>query len=67
MRGTVGAQPFLPRTAHPGLPRRQMIGMRNQVIRMSDGVDVAVVSDTVREDLPALLEALNGIVDREER
>ena len=44
-----------------------MIGMRNQVIRMSDGVDVAVVSDTVREELPALLEALNGIVDREER
>ena len=54
------------RTAHPGLPWRQMIGMRNQVIHMYDGVDVAVVYDTVREDLPALLEALNGIVDREE-
>ena len=53
------------RTAHPGLPWRQMIGMRNQVIHMYDGVDVAVVYDTVREDLPALLEALARIVGRE--
>ncbi len=43
-----------------------MIGMRNQVIHMYDGVDVAVVYDTVLED-PPLLEALAGIVDREAR
>ena len=53
------------RALYPALPWRQMIGMRNQVIHMYDGVDVAVVYDTVREDLPALLEALAGIVGRE--
>lgn len=55
------------RALYPALPWRQMIGMRNQVIHMYDGVDVAVVYDTVREDLPPLLEALAGIVDREAR
>ncbi len=53
------------RALYPALPWRQMIGMRNQVIHMYDGVDVAVVYDTVCEDLPPLLEALAGIVDRE--
>ena len=54
-------------TGHPVIGYRQMIGMRNQVIHLYDGVDVAVVYDTVREDLPPLLEALAGIVDREAR
>lgn len=40
------------RAANPTLPWRQMIGMRNQVIHMYDGVDVEVVWATVREDLP---------------
>ena len=55
------------RALYPALPWRQMIGMRNQVIHMYDGVDVVVVYDTVREDLPTLLVALAGIVDREAR
>jgi len=50
------------RAAHPALPWRQMIGMRNQVIHMYDGVDLHVVWSTVRDDLPALLELLAGIV-----
>ena len=55
------------RALYPALPWRQMIGMRNQVIHMYDGVDVAVVYDTVREDLPPLLEALTGIMGGEAR
>jgi uncharacterized protein with HEPN domain len=31
------------RDAHPALPWRQMIGMRNQMIHMYDGVDIEVV------------------------
>lgn len=53
------------RAACPALPWRQMIGMRNQVIHMYDGVDIAIVWATVREDLPALLEKLADIVDEE--
>jgi len=51
------------RAAHPGLPWRQMIGMRNQVIHMYDGVDMEVVWSTVRENLPELLKGLADIVD----
>jgi len=54
------------RAEHPALPWRQMIGMRNQVIHMYDGVDLRVVWSTVRDDLPGLLEALDGILGRED-
>ena len=54
------------RAKHPALPWRQMIGMRNQVIPMYDGVDLSVVRSTVREDLPKLLEALGEILSQEE-
>jgi len=40
-----------------------MIGMRNQVSHMYDGVDFDVVWHTVRNDLPALLAALAPHVD----
>jgi len=54
------------RVNYPALPWRQMIGMRNQVIHMYDGIDIEVVWATVRKDLPQLLEALAGIVGGEE-
>ena len=50
------------RAVHPNLPWRQMIGMRNQVIHMYDGVDIDVVWATVQEDLPPLLEMLAKVV-----
>ena len=54
------------RAAYPALPWRQMIGMRNQVSHMYDGVDLNVVWSTIREDFPKLLEALVDILGREE-
>jgi uncharacterized protein with HEPN domain len=54
------------RAEQPALPWRQMIGIRNQVIHMYDGVDISVVWSTVRDDLPGLLETLDGILGREE-
>lgn len=53
------------RAAYPALPWRQMIGMRNQVIHMYDGVDIELVWATVREDLPELLDMLADILDGE--
>ena len=46
------------RAAYPALPWRQMIGMRNQMIHMYDGVDIDAVWRTVQDDLPPLLAAL---------
>lgn len=50
------------RAAYPALPWRQMIGMRNHVIHVYDGVDIEVVWDTVQEDLPGLLAMLTEII-----
>ena len=46
----------------PGLPWRQMIGMRNRMIHEYDRVDLAVVWETVVRDLPPLITALEGVV-----
>lgn len=54
------------RAAYPSIPWRLMIGMRNQVVHMYDGVDLHVVWATVREDLPALLDAIAAILGRED-
>ncbi|MBN1815614.1 MAG: DUF86 domain-containing protein [Anaerolineae bacterium] len=45
------------RAALPELPWKAMIGMRN-VIHGYDDVDLTVVWNTVKDDLPALIEAL---------
>lgn len=51
------------RRAHPEIPWQLMIGMRNQIIHMYDGVDMDVVWGTVQEDLPVLLEALQKFAE----
>jgi uncharacterized protein with HEPN domain len=52
------------RAALPGLPWRQVVGMRNRVIHEYDRVDLAVVWETVRRDLPPLITAIEGVVPR---
>lgn len=46
------------RAALPELPWKAMIGMRNVMIHGYDDVDLTVVWNTVKDDLPALIEAL---------
>jgi uncharacterized protein with HEPN domain len=52
------------RATLPGLPWRQMVGMRNRTIHEYDRVDLAVVWETVSRDLPPLITALEGVVPR---
>lgn len=47
---------------HPDLPWREMIAMRNIIIHEYDNVDLTVVWDAVKNDLPPLVEALESIV-----
>ena len=49
--------------AHPEIPWRQMIGMRNVVVHDYADVDLALVWQTVREDLPGLIRRLNAILE----
>ena len=49
--------------AHPEIPWREMIGMRNVVVHDYADVDLSLVWKTVREDLPGLIERLNAILE----
>ncbi len=49
----------------PGLPWSSLIGMRNILIHEYDGIDVAIVWETVKRDLPALVAALQDVVSSE--
>ena len=51
------------KAAHPEIPWREMIGMRNVVVHDHADVDLSLVWKTVRDDLPGLVERLNAILD----
>jgi uncharacterized protein with HEPN domain len=46
--------------AHPEIPWREMIGMRNAVVHDYADVDMKLVWQKVRDDLPGLIERLNA-------
>lgn len=53
------------RSSLPNLPWTSLIGMRNILIHEYDGIDLAIVWETVRRDLPALVDALQDFVPAE--
>lgn len=50
------------RNAHPDLPWREMIGMRNRIVHEYFQVDLEVVWNVVRRELRPLIERLRAIV-----
>lgn len=46
---------------HPQLPWREMISMRNLVIHDHEDIDLSIVWDTARSDLPRLVSLLEEI------
>ncbi len=50
------------RNKHNDLPWREMPGMRNVVIHEYDAVDFGIVWDTVKSELPVLVESLQDII-----
>ncbi|MFP4421528.1 MAG: DUF86 domain-containing protein [Desulfococcaceae bacterium] len=50
------------RAAHPEIPWKAMISMRNQMIHEYDGVDLEVVWNTVQKDPPGLIVLLDKLV-----
>ena len=53
------------KAAHPDLPWREMVGMRNLMIHEYDDVDLWAVWETVQNDLPGLIARLTPLVHRE--
>lgn len=46
----------------PGLPWREMIGMRNRLIHQYDFVSLAIVWEVTQDDLPPLIVALTAVL-----
>lgn len=44
--------------AHPQIPWREIIGMRNRIVHGYDEVDFDILWAVIREDLPALVDRL---------
>ena len=51
------------RQAHPELPYKSMVGMRDRLIHAYFDVNLHVVWETVTEDLPPLIAQLEKIIE----
>jgi len=58
--------PIEDRPHYPDIPWPQIIGMRNRLIHGYDSVDFDILWQTVREDLPPLIAALENILASED-
>jgi uncharacterized protein with HEPN domain len=48
---------------YPAIPWADVVGMRNKLIHGYDTVDLDILWDTVTNELPALVEALEKLTD----
>ena len=55
------------RNAHPAIPWPDIIGMRNRLVHVYFDIDLRLVWDTVRNDLPILIGQLEPLVPPEAR
>lgn len=51
------------RALAPNIPWRQMATMRDKLIHHYFGVDLEIVWDTVADDVPALISALEALIE----
>lgn len=49
------------KAAVPGIPWKQIYGLRNRIVHGYDGVDMRIVWDTVSEDIPRLRAELAAV------
>jgi uncharacterized protein with HEPN domain len=49
--------------AHPEIPWRKVVGLRNRIINEYFGVDLEIVWSVISNDLPPLKAGVNRIVD----
>jgi uncharacterized protein with HEPN domain len=50
---------------HPHIPWEKMRGIRNVIIHEYFGVDISILWQTLKEDLPPLVQVLKEVVERE--
>ncbi len=49
------------RDAHPAIPWRKIVGMRNRLVHAYFDIELDLVWDTVRNDLPALTDRIEAL------
>ncbi len=52
------------RDEHPGIPWKDMAGMRDKLIHDYMGVDIDAVWDTVKEDIPVIKRKMKGLIEK---
>lgn len=52
------------KSLHSNIPWRAMKGMRNRIVHEYGNVDLAVIYNTVKTDLPVILRALEEITEK---
>ncbi|MBK6647925.1 MAG: DUF86 domain-containing protein [Anaerolineales bacterium] len=50
---------------YPELPWREIIGMRNKLVHAYFGIKMAVIWQTIQEDLPLIAKSLAEIIEKE--
>lgn len=53
-------------SAHPDVPWQRMRGMRNWVVHVYFNVDPKIIWDTIRHDLPPLVEPLRELLKKDD-
>jgi uncharacterized protein with HEPN domain len=51
------------RDTHPEIPWAKIIGMRNRLVHVYFDIDAGLVFETVRDELPPLIEKIEKIVE----
>ena len=54
--------PIEDQSRYPSIPWKEIVGMRNRLVHGYDAIDLDVLWDTVRIDLPQLIEELERIL-----
>jgi len=51
------------KNTYNNIPLQEMMGLRNRIVHDYDGIYLDIVWETITEDIPKLLEALDKIVE----
>ena len=50
------------KSSHPELPWNEMVGMRNVMVHEYDDIDMVIVWETIKKDIPALISSIEKII-----